>query len=403
MTIDIRLVGPEQHLEFITPLLTGFGAPIVPERVERMQRLADVTHRFAAYDGDTIAGCAGTMAFTMTTPGGAVPVAGLTMVGVLPTHRRRGVMSALVRQHLDEARASGQPVSALWASEGSIYGRFGYGLGSLVCSGSIERDRSAFITDVARAGRVRLVTEEEALRTLPEIWERVRPTTPGMLSRSPSWWQNRRLADLEKGAPPMQRVVLELDGRPEAYALYRHHLRWESTNIPDSRLQVHEAMATSPLTTRLIWRYLLDIDLMQRIEVSFLPPDHPLLLMLLEPRRLRLSATDALWVRVLDVEAALGSRAWGSQDALTIQVDDALYPSNSGRYRIDGAIGLCARTDAPAALRLDIATLGAAWLGGFSVRRLADAGRVEELQEGAIARADALFRSSRAPWCPEIF
>ena len=403
MNIEIRVVGPEQHAEFITPLLTAFGAPIVPERLERSQRLADLTHRFVACDGDAIVGGAGTFAYTMTTPGGEVPMAGLTMVGVLPTYRRRGVMSALVRRHLDEARAAGQRVSALWASEGSIYGRFGYSMASLACHASIERERTGFIAEVPRVGRVRLVSEEEALRVFPEVWERVRPTTPGMLSRSPSWWQHRRIPDLEKGAPPLQRVVLEIDGRPEAYALYRHQLKWNSNNLPEGHLLVHEAMGATPLATRVIWRYLFDIDLMPRIEMNLLPPDHPLIHLLREPRRLRLSVLDALWVRLIDIEAALGARAFGSRDAVTIEVEDALYPANSGRYRIDGAVGLCARTDGPAGLRLDVGTLGAAWLGGFTLRRLADAGRVEELEEGAIDRADALFRSSRGPWCPEIF
>src|SRR5262245_11906864 len=138
MAIEIAMWGPERHAEFTLPLRTAFGLLFDAERAARVQRLPEMFHRVAALDAGAIVGSAGTYRFDMTTPGGSVPTAGLTMVGVLPTHRRRGVLSQMMRRHIDEARAAGLPVSALWASEGSIYGRFGYGIASFCGSVSIE-------------------------------------------------------------------------------------------------------------------------------------------------------------------------------------------------------------------------------------------------------------------------
>jgi predicted acetyltransferase len=406
MAIDIRPVGPERHTELIGPLLTAFGMPLVPERIEQAKRLPEIDLRLAAFDGDAVVGCAGSFTFGLTTPGGAVTTAGLTMVGVLPTHRRQGILTQLMRRHLDMSRERGQPVAALWASEGSIYGRYGYGVAALACSISLERDRSAFAGGAPAAGRARLVDEAEAMKLMPPIWERVRQVTPGMPSRSEVWWEVRRLRDWEwarQGGGPLQRVVIEIDGVPAAYALYRMSFRFEPSGVPAGTLSVLEALGATPAATRRLWRYLFDVDLIQRIDAVHLPLDHPLLLLVAEPRRLRFTATDGLYVRLVDVEAALAARAYGHGGAVTLEIEDRFCPWNRGCFRLDGATRCARRTDAPADLRLDAAALGAAYLGGISFRQLEDAGRVEERTDGAVQAADALFRWPRAPWCPEIF
>ncbi|WP_438017886.1 GNAT family N-acetyltransferase [Sorangium sp. So ce315] len=409
MNIELRQMTAEQHGELVHPILTAFGATASPERMEGMMRLTELSSRIGAYDGGAIVGAAGSFSLTMTTPGGAVPVAGLTMVGVMPTHRRRGILTSLIRRHLDEARAEGRPISSLWATEGTIYGRFGYGLASHACSVSIERDRAAFRFDAGASsppGRARLLGEDEALEAFAPVWDRALPLTPGMLARSKAWWQVRRLRDDEfvrQGGGPLQRVVIEVDGRPEAYALYCLHHRWDASSIPVGSVRVIEAVGATPLGTRLVWRYLFDIDLAQRIEASLLPPDHPLGLLVAEPRRLRLTASDGLWVRIVDVEAALAARAYGSGEPLTLEIADRLCPWNAGRFRLHGGDRRAARTEQAPDLRLDVAALGSAYLGGVSFQRLADAGQVEALSDDAIARADRLFHAARAPWCPEIF
>ncbi|AUX39196.1 hypothetical protein SOCE26_005780 [Sorangium cellulosum] len=406
MHIELRQMTAEQQAEFSQPILNAFGVPLDLERLEGTKRLPELTSRLGAYDGDTLVGAAGSFSFTMTTPGGAVPVAGLTAVAVTPTHRRRGILTTLIRRHLDDARAEGRPISSLWATEGTIYGRFGYGLASQACSMSIERDRSAFRGAAGAEGRARLLGEAEALEAFAPIWERARPLTPGMLSRSATWWQVRRLVDndyMRKGGGPLQRVVIEVSGRAEAYALYCLHHQWDASHIPVGSVRVIEAVGATPLGTRLVWRYLFDIDLAQRIEASLLPIDHPLGLLVAEPRRLRLTAADGLWVRIVDVEAALAARAYGSKEPLTLEITDRDCPWNAGRFRLHGGERRAARTTDAPDLRLDVAALGSVYLGGVSFQRLADAGQVEVLTEDAVPRADSLFRAARAPWCPEIF
>lgn len=406
MGFEIRSFRADQHGEFVAPISAAFGLPPSPERAAEMARVPELTSRLGAFDGEQLVGAAGSFSLTMTTPGGSVPVAGLTAVAVLPTHRRRGVLTTLMRRHLDDARAAGQPISALWATEAVIYGRFGYGLATQACWISIERAHTAFRGEARAEGRARTLGEAESLDVIPPVWDRARANTPGMLARSREWWEVRRLVDSDfarKGGGPLQRVAIEVDGRVEAYALYRLQHRWDVPHIPSGSLDVIEAIGATPLGTRLVWRYLFDIDLMQRIEASLLPIDHPLVLLLAEPRRLRLTVADALWVRIVDVEAALAARGYGSDAALTLEITDRGCPWNAGRFRLDGGARRAARTTAEPDVRLDIAALGSVYLGGISFRRLADAGQVEALSPGAIERADSLFRSEKAPCCPEIF
>jgi predicted acetyltransferase len=406
MAIDIRLVGPERLEEFVRPILGAFGMTFSTERIERMRQLTEYDTRIAAFDGEGIVGTAGAYALDMSTPGGGrVSTAALTSVAVLPTHRRQGVLTALMRRHLDEARAHGQAIAALWASEGPIYGRYGYGVASFAGEVSIERDRAQFADPSPVPLRARFVDEASALEIVPRIWERAQAEVPGMMSRSPAWWSVRRLSDPEwarGGAGPLQRVLVEVDGRPEGYALYRVRHQWDR-NIPVGVLVVHEAMGASPAGVRAVWRYLFDVDLMQKVEATHLPFEHPLFLLLAEPRRLRYSGYDALWVRIVDVEAALASRAYGARDSIVLEIGDPLCPWNTGRYRLDGGERRVLRTNDAPDLRLSVDALGSAYLGGVSFARLVDAGRVEERVAGAVSRADALFRSARGPWCPELF
>jgi predicted acetyltransferase len=405
MPIEIRAVGPERHIEMIGPITTTMGIVPVLEHAERMKQLPELDERFAAFDGETIVASSGAYSVAMTTPGGRVDAAGLTMVAVMSTHRRQGILTSLMHRHLGAARDRKKPVSALWASEGAIYGRFGYGMASLCGDISIEKDRSAFARPLEPAGRMRIVGEDEALRLFPPIWDRARSAQPGMLSRSEKWWLFRRLYELEwqrKGAGLLQRVVLEIDGKPEAYALYRFQQKIEN-DIFCGTVRVSEAIGATPLATRLIWRYLFDIDLAARIEAAYLPVDHPLLFLLADPRRLRYALHDGLWLRIVDVQAAIAGRSYGTGESVVLDIEDSFCPWNAGRFRIDGGSATATRTDAAPDLRMDVSSLGSVYLGGFSFSQLANAGRVEELREGALARGDALFHSTRGPWCPELF
>ena len=404
MTIEARRVADRDEFErAFYAIGQYFGPPPTEERVERWFRNFDIERMHAAYADGQIVGGAGAFTFELTVPGATVPTAGVTIVGVYPTHRRRGALRAMMQVQLEDVRERGEPLAALWASEETIYGRFGYGMASAAGETSIARPYGAFGRPLERRGELRFVEEDDGLDVVAGIYERVRLETPGMISRTRNWWQLRHFLDPEdrrEGGGPKRWVVLSLDGEDQAYAQYRHHPGWEDGSS-SARLVVNEALGATPQATAEIWRYLLDVDWIATVEASLIPPDHPLFFLLATPRRMRYRMGDGIWVRLIDVGAALSARSYAAEGSVVFDVVDPFLPDNSGRWKL--ADGEATRTSDSADLRLDVADLGSAYLGGFTFSQLARAGRVEELVTGALARADAMFRSERHPWCPEIF
>jgi predicted acetyltransferase len=378
-----------------------FSPPPSVEMLERFARFLPQERMHAAFDGELLVGGAGAFPFELSVPGGSLPCGGVTVVGVHPTHRRRGVLRAMMDAQLRDIRERGEPIAALWASEETIYGRFGYGLASWCGELKIGREWGGFARPLERRGAVRFVTPEEAGEVFPPVFEALRRQRPGVPSRSDAWWRLRRLRlPPEEEASPRRFVALELDGETQAYAIYRTFFAMED-GATASRLVVMEAVGATPQATAEIWRYLLDVDWTAAIEASLLPPDHPLFLLLASPRRARYRLGDGLWVRVVDVGAALSGRAYGDGGPLVLDVRDELLADNDGRWLLDD--GACSRTDAEPDVALDVSALGAAYLGAVPFAQLHEALRVEELHEGALARADALFAWRPLPWCPEIF
>jgi predicted acetyltransferase len=374
-----------------------------PEQLDAFARYLPADRVHAARDGDAVVGGAGVYPVVCTVPGGRVPAAAVDAVAVLPTHRRRGILTALMRAQLDDCHARGEPLAALWASETTIYGRFGYGLAVLGGQVELPREHTAYATPFEPIGATRLVPVTEAEKLLAPVWEAVAARTPGMFARSSAWWQMRPLMDFpwQRSSGELRCVVLEVDGEPAAYALYRMNQSWDHQGISTGSIDIREAIGVSPTATRAIWRYLLDMDWVSQLHAWFLPLDHPLFLMLADPRRLRLTVRDTLWIRLVDVAAALTARSYGDAGAIVLELTDAFCPWNAGRWRV-GNKRVERTQDAPD-LRADVTALASAYLGGFSWRQLAAACRVDELRAGALARADALFRTDTAPWCPELF
>jgi predicted acetyltransferase len=379
-----------------------FGMEPTEERMERFSKNLPIARMHGAWEDGAIVGGAGAFPFELTVPGGTVPTAGVTVVGTFPTHRRRGVLRAMMRAQLDDVRERGEPLALLWASEDTIYGRFGYGMASQCVEVTILEQHSAFARPLERQGRLRIVDAEEALKLFPRVWDAVRRKTPGMLGRTRNWWEFRILIEPSQGGqdPPKRMVVLENDGRPEGYAIYRHKPKW-TEGLADSELEVVEAVALDGRPTAEIWRYLLDIDWAARTTASLLPVDHPLWWLLATPRSMKPRVGDGLWVRLVDVGEALSARKYAADGAVVLDVIDEFCPWNAGSWRVSG--GRAKRTTATPQLRLDVSTLGSAYLGAFTFSQLVRGGRVEELGRGAAARADAMFAAERAPWCPEIF
>jgi predicted acetyltransferase len=403
MSFEIRASVAEDFPGAIAPIFHYFGGPPSADFAQAFERLVPLDRIHAAFDDGLVVGSASVFPFETSIPGGFVRAAGVTMVGVLPTHRRRGILHGLMRAQLEDIHERGEPMAYLWASEDALYGRYGYGVASFSGNIQLRRDRAEFYREFERRGKVRLLTAEEALEPFADIHRRAAARYPGMFVRAPDWWRLRRLADPEwrrEGGGEMVRALLELDGRPAAYALYRLHFSAER-GIPNGFTSVIEALGDSPEATREIWRFLLDIDWMERIRAGLMPLDHELFLLLREPRRLTFDYRDGLWVRLVDVEAALAARSYKAGEPVVVEVVDELCPWNAGTWELgeEGA----SRIDHEPELRLDVSALGSVYLGGFTFAQLARAGRVEELVEGALERADTLFRTDRYPWCPEIF
>jgi predicted acetyltransferase len=398
--IEVRQVRPDEVGSALAPIWHYFGRRPEDEELESLGTILPPDRVLAALDGDEIVGGAGAYRFDTTVPGGAqVPTAGVMAVGVLPTHRRRGALTALMRRQLADALERGEPLALLFAAEGGIYGRFGYGLASL--AGDIELPKEhARPWDDEPLGRARLLDSDgEVPEVLPRIYDRVQAETVGMFTRTLDWWQVRRLRPRRGRAGERMKVVIELDGIPEAYALYRIDFG-VSHMVTQSVLEVSEAVGTSPQALSAIWRYLLGIDWVSHINAYWLPLDHPLFHWIREPRRMRFGVLEALWVRLVDVGAALSARSL-REGAVVLDVRDEFCPWNQARWHV--ADGSAERTTAPADLQLDVSALGSVYLGGFTFEQLRWAGRLEELKDGAAARADELFRTERLPWCPELF
>jgi predicted acetyltransferase len=396
---------PEELRDAAAAIVHYFGRDKPDEEwSERWLNNFEVGRMHAAFDDGAIVAGAGAFSFGMTVPGGAsVPTAGVTIVGVLPTHRRRGILRSMMRAQLDDVHERGEPLAALFASEETIYGRYGYGLASLNVQFDVDKAHSAFRPGVETTGRVRLVDATTAAAQMPAVYEAVRSVTPGMMERPPSWWEHRMLADpvaFRFGGGPKHLAVLDVDGEARAYAIYRLNVAFGDLG-PETTLRTIEVIAADPAATASIWRYLLDVDWTKTVSARLQPLDHPLLLLLARPNFATPTISDGLWVRLVDLQAALSARTYADDRPIVFEVRDEFCPWNEGRWKLEG--GEASRTDDAADIALDVAELGSVYLGGFTFRDLQRAGRIEELREGAVYGADVIFRTDAAPWCPEIF
>jgi predicted acetyltransferase len=404
--IEIRTVPEESFEDFLKADYRAFGEYPRREDFEPSRKVFEPARTLAGYDGGQMVGTAAAATFSLTVPGGEVPMAGVTGVGVVPTHRRRGILTHLMRRQLDDVREAGEPVAGLWASESVIYGRFGYGMAAYSTELEMERARSQFLRPLDESGRVRLVDREEALEILPVVFDRFRARQPGFWSRTPGWW-DLMLADLEHrrdGATALWFVIHETEGQPDGYATYRVKHDWSGA-FPADTLLVRELIAGTDQAYARLWRYCFDVDLIAKIEAWPRAVDEPLFHMLADPRRLSVRVFDGLWLRLIDIPRALSARRYSSDGRIALDLRDEFCPWNEGRYELeagpDGAE--CSRTEGEPDLVLSAADLGAVYLGGVPFASLARAGRVQECRDGALRRADALFAWDPQPWCPAVF
>ncbi|MGW0572755.1 GNAT family N-acetyltransferase [Streptomyces tauricus] len=411
MTTDLRVLRPADWDAWYGKLELAFGG--VAESAEERALWSDLTEHdrsLGVWDGDECVGTAGAFTFRLTVPGGAsVPTAGVTMVSVASTHRRRGVLTSMMRRQLDDVRSWGEPLAALTASEPAIYGRFGYGIATQQLRAEIDTDRVRLsVPDGTDDVRLRLVKPDAP--GVPEACEAVYArhvaVRPGMLARRPGW---ERLALLDpesdrKGTSPLQCVLAERDGEVVGYARYFNKPDWDPAG-PKGTVELRDLEALDPAAYAALWRHLFDIDLTSKVKVWNRPLDDAWQHLVSDSRRCDLAPRDSLHVRLVEVGAALEARTYQAPVDVVFEVEDSFCPWNEGRWRLSGdAKGAsCARTSDPADIALSVRDLGAAYLGGVSLTSLAAAGRVRELRQGALAEASLGLASVVAPWLPHGF
>lgn len=408
----LRRLAPTEQAAFQDALDLGFHEATAPaEARERLAHLIELDRTAVVFDGETIVGTSAAFAFRLSIPGGELPCAGVSVVTVRPTHRRRGLLTRMLARLHDDARERGEPIAALTASEGTIYGRFGYGAATWATPYKI--DGGAHPTDpVARSSApevpIELRDPAGAAGLLAPIWERMRTVRPGIPSRTATWWE-ALLADhpdLRDGALATRlALVRDAAGDAAGYALYRARPGQEGGDR--AKLEVLELIAPEPADEARLWAYLCGIDLIDHIAAPLRPVDDALPMRFADLRAATATRQeDVLWLRVLDVPAALSARSWAQPLDLVIAVSDPLVPANERHWRLEvGADGRarCSETDRAPDLLLDVRELGAVYLGGTSLVRLADAGRVEERSPGSLVALDTALRVPRAPWTPEEF
>jgi predicted acetyltransferase len=395
--MELRPATREEFDDFSRAAMSAFHREFNDEDRARYEKIDEPERSLAWFDDGRIV--ATTMAFTrtLTVPGATVGCAGVTAVAVVPTHRRRGLLTAMMRRQVEDVRERGEPVAALWASEAGIYGRFGYGVGATQAHVVARRPAARLAVPTSPGEPLRSGPAGEYVEAMRAVHERVRRDRPGMLDRAGPWWPDR-LHDpqsLRRGAQPLRAVVTD-----DGYALYAVRPDFDEDGAAGN-VGVRELVAATPEARAVLWAFLLDQDLTRTVTWELAPVDEPLWLMVTDPRAVRRKLGDGLWVRLVDVAAALAAREYATDPEVVLEVTDAFCPWNEGRYQLAG--GACQPTDAEPDLALDVTALGAAYLGGPTLHELAAAGRVRELRPGALARASSAFRGEVVPWCPEVF
>ncbi len=406
MTFEIRPARPDEHDAFRAVLGHAFGEDPRPDEAEHFDATFEPDRSFPAFVGDEMVGAGGTYSFQLTVPGAVVPTGGTTMIGVKPTHRRRGVLREMMRYHLDEVRARGEPLAALWASDSAIYGRFGYGPATIRHALTADTEQARFAAEPSDKGEVRLLDVDEALPAMQRVHQQAASARPGMFARSETWWRHHVLHDPEHwrdGASARRYAVYSEDGEALGYAMYRVKPDW-SSNHGRGDVRVGEIVALAPSAGDALWRFLFGIDLMAKVKAWNVLPDEALPWRLVNPRRVKIELSDGLWVRVVDVPAALAARRYPVPGRLVISVADDFCPWNGGTWALEGGPdgAGCVASDEPPDLTMAADDLGALYLGGVSPASLARAGRVAGSAD-AVERARQMFAWHVPPWCPEVF
>ncbi|MFI8389180.1 GNAT family N-acetyltransferase [Streptomyces sp. NPDC085540] len=414
MSLDVRPIAESELPDWVRAVHTGFLTRhrVTEADIAQRAKYCDFSRMQGAFDPDNGRCVAALRSFPqeLTVPGGAaVRATAISNVSVLPTHRRQGLLTRMMAAEFAAAEARGDALATLIAAEYPIYGRYGFGPAASLVEWEIDVARTGLdrrLSAPVDGGRIDLVDVKELRRVGPELHERLRAQTPGAVNRDERWWSLATGLEQWSYHPYEDKfyaVYRTAEGEVAGLAVYSADDHWTDAKVPQSTVQVKDLLAVTPQAERALWQFLCSIDWVLKVRTGYRAPDDLAPQMLPDPRSARVvSAVDFMWVRVLDVVRALGARTYEVPGVLVLEVTDETGPA-AGRYRLDAGTGACERTEEAADLRLDVAALGSLYLGDASAVRLAALGQVTEERPGAAALADAVFRTARRPWCPDIF
>ena len=395
--LELRTVTADEFVQWLRAESRAHGNRLAHDP-EELRPHFDLDRTIAIFDQDNIVGGAHSHWLEMSIPGASAVIAGVSNVAVQPTHRRQGVMTRMMLHQFNDVHERGEPLAALFASESVIYGRFGYGVASLHERWTIEREHTAYARQHESPGRIAFVDPVDITKDLPEVFRRSTMDRPGVFQRAPHQWEqdSRAPEHTEGGRGGLFYAAYEDAGRVDGYVTYR---------TTGTTLIVNELMATTKEANAALWRFCFDTDLISGTEAVKRPVDDPLPWMLSDPRRLQRSTRDALWLRLIDVGAALKLRRYTQSDRLVLEVRDEQCPWNEGRFELEGSAegASCRASSSSPDLTLAVSGLASAYLGAASFSTLAQAGLAEERTPGALFRADRMFASRRRPWTPHNF
>lgn len=403
MSVTPVVLNAERHREAAE--VFG-GAYLVGPVTDRMWSRSAASYKGSTVhavleDDDTVGAVARAFDVTLSVPGGTVPAAGVSSVGVRADRRRRGYLRALMTAQLEHLRSGGALAATLRATEATIYQRFGYGVASSYATLTVDRARARLRPGAVPEKNLRLVAPTAALQLLPAVHDRLARTRPGAIAR-PSWWWTAQVArKLDKDEPLWVLCTEDGAGQVDGWVVYTATHTDTPSGEHRAQVSVVDLVGATPEVELALWQAALAIDLAETVVAEGRPLDEVLPLALIDPRAARLSAVeDETWLRLLDVPAALAARTYGTAEPVVVEVDDPLMTGNSGRYRVGPDGG--ARTDAAPDVHVGVSALASVYLGGTRFTALAAAGRVRG-DVAALRRADLLFAADRAPWSGTYF
>jgi predicted acetyltransferase len=404
--IEVRTIREEEIPDYLAAVSTGFHMHMAEGEAEFRGDQIDPTRTYGAFDGQRMVGTARSFGAELTVPGGAaIKVAGVTNVTVTGTHRRRGALSSMMRQQLEEVAGRGELAAMLIASEAPIYGRYGYGPATEHVLLEVDATAGHFLHPLP-PGSVQLSSAADIRSEAPAVYERVRRSQAGAITRLDRWWDMRFgiVHGPTSPKPTFFAIYREEAGRVQGYVQYRIKSDWDY-RVPRGLVEIDELLAATDDAYAALWRHCIGLDLVKTVTAENRPPLEALPWLLSDRRAVQQRGrADLLWVRLLDIPAALIARRYRVEDRLVLEVTDSWRQCTSRLALEAGAAAVtCVATDDPPELTIEVADLSAAYLGGTPLWPAAAAGRAIEHRCGAVASFDRLFGTDRHPFCGTWF